>query len=295
MTPYSAALQSLVSTTTSSFYYYYYHYYFYYKYYSLRDHHGPQDDVTVPAACLRSPRPSSQGTVRDCPDQRLHHGGGQGREGHGVRLWPPACPGGWLPSCSSCSSCYSCSSCSSCSSTSGLLTSVQVCPARHGGPLDYPKLVVASAATVAEKWDACLQVVATSGVTTTWTNGHIPGKSDQPPTKNSEDDFFASVSESVAKLLLHLAWLTEGAVQVTLILLPPVPTSRCQEGAVERLVAVAGGLALIRNRLWHYNEVAGTGPGSCICPPGAGAGHQGWSQAFPGAVQGGGRASRGSL
>ena len=55
-----------------------------------------------------------------------------------------------------------------------------------------------------------------------------------------EDDFFASVSESVAKLLLHLAWLTETGVQL---------------GDVERLVAVGGGLALIRNKLWHYNEV----------------------------------------
>ena len=56
----------------------------------------------------------------------------------------------------------------------------------------------------------------------------------------TEDDFFASVSESAAKLLLHLAWLTETGVQL---------------GDVERLVAVAGGLALIRNKLWHYNEV----------------------------------------
>ena len=56
----------------------------------------------------------------------------------------------------------------------------------------------------------------------------------------TEDDFFASVSESVAKLLLHLAWLTETGVQL---------------GDVERLVAVGGGLALIRNKLWHYNEV----------------------------------------
>ena len=55
-----------------------------------------------------------------------------------------------------------------------------------------------------------------------------------------EDDFFASVSESVAKLLLHLAWLTETGVQL---------------GDVERLVAVGGGLALMRNKLWHYNEV----------------------------------------
>ena len=64
-------------------------------------------------------------------------------------------------------------------------------------------------------------------------------KEDGDELGKDEDDFFASVSESVAKLLLHLAWLTETGVQL---------------GDVERLVAVAGGLALVRNKLWHYNE-----------------------------------------
>ena len=33
------------------------------------------------------------------------------------------------------------------------------------------------------------------------------------PVANTQDDFFSSVSESVAKLLLHLAWLTETGVR----------------------------------------------------------------------------------
>jgi hypothetical protein len=110
----------------------------------------------------------------------------------------------------------------------GRLPVVALCPARQGGPLDYPGLAAASAATVTDRWQLCLHRV-------------LPGTDrDDLPTRETQDDFFASVSESVAKLLLHLAWLTETGVRA---------------GALETLTGAAGGLALVRNRLWHYNQV----------------------------------------
>ena len=40
---------------------------------------------------------------------------------------------------------------------SDLLSLVPVCPSRHGGQLDYPKIVTSSAGWVTEKWELCLR------------------------------------------------------------------------------------------------------------------------------------------
>jgi len=126
---------------------------------------------------------------------------------------------------------------------SGALPILGICPTRHGGPLDYPKLAAASVATVCDRWEACFAQIQPRR------KKIIAGEAEEGQnTKEeaAEEDFFASVSESVAKLLLHLAWLTETGVHL---------------GDVERLVGVGGGLALIRNKLWHYNEVVLTKEG----------------------------------
>eukprot|EP00091_Calanus_sinicus_P007268 TRINITY_DN18231_c0_g1_i1.p1 TRINITY_DN18231_c0_g1~~TRINITY_DN18231_c0_g1_i1.p1 ORF type:complete len:113 (-),score=22.88 TRINITY_DN18231_c0_g1_i1:118-456(-) len=40
-----------------------------------------------------------------------------------------------------------------------LLAVMGLCPSRHGGLLDYPKIVTESAGLVAEKWEICLELV----------------------------------------------------------------------------------------------------------------------------------------
>ena len=57
------------------------------------------------------------------------------------------------------------------------------------------------------------------------------------------DDFYSSLSESASKLIVHHAWLTEILVRV---------------GDIEKLAGVAGGLALVRNKVWHFNKVRET-------------------------------------
>jgi len=147
-----------------------------------------------------------------------------------------------------------------------LLGVMGLCPSRHGGLLDYPKIVTESAGLVAEKWEICLELVlqenkelsngpgncnnvpkkavVVNGDAKPKTN--LPQVSEEEINENNEEDFFASVSESASKLILHHAWMTETLVK---------------NGDIEKLAAVAGGLALIRNRLWHYNEVIVTKQG----------------------------------
>ena len=137
-----------------------------------------------------------------------------------------------------------------------LLGVMGLCPSRHGGLLDYPKIVTESAGLVAEKWELCLELVFQKATEPSNSekaitiapiaNGVAKSKpktqqiSEEDINENTEDDFFASVSESASKLILHHAWMTEILVK---------------NGDIEKFAAVAGGLALIRNRLWHYNEV----------------------------------------
>eukprot|EP00090_Calanus_glacialis_P018524 TRINITY_DN28750_c0_g1_i1.p1 TRINITY_DN28750_c0_g1~~TRINITY_DN28750_c0_g1_i1.p1 ORF type:complete len:852 (+),score=156.49 TRINITY_DN28750_c0_g1_i1:642-3197(+) len=148
-----------------------------------------------------------------------------------------------------------------------LLAVMGLCPSRHGGLLDYPKIVTESSGLVAEKWEICLELVLRNreesgnvqivanivSKPAIVVNGDAKAKTKSPQAseeeinENNEDDFFASVSESASKLILHHAWMTETLVK---------------SGDIEKLAAVAGGLALIRNRLWHYNEVIVTKQGT---------------------------------
>ena len=117
-----------------------------------------------------------------------------------------------------------------------------VCPSRHGGLLDYPKLVTESSGLVTSKWEVCINIlfphlddnfvppqVVANGV-----------QNDDEDNTTTEEEFSASVAESANKLILHHAWLTEVLVK---------------NGDVEKLVGVAGGLCLMRNKLWQYNEM----------------------------------------
>ena len=120
-----------------------------------------------------------------------------------------------------------------------------VCPSKHGGVLDYPKVVLESAALVTSKWDICYKYLSPqeeSYQERPEANGLIKRAS---VDSVSEEVFVASVAESASKLILHHAWLTETLVKT---------------GDVDKLVGVAGGLGLVRNKLWQFNEMLGGRP-----------------------------------
>ena len=55
----------------------------------------------------------------------------------------------------------------------------------------------------------------------------------------NEEDFYSAVSESASKLILHYGALTKKVLAA---------------GDMQTTLRVYAGLALIRNKLWHYNE-----------------------------------------
>ena len=129
------------------------------------------------------------------------------------------------------------------------LTLVTVCSSKHGGLLDYPKIVTESVGFVTEKWDFCFNIVQEKSIRddNNTPNGHVKNNDAIEVAREEEnagqlsikDEFVATVTESATKLILHHASLTE-----TLI----------KSGDIEKLAGVTGGLALVRNKLWHYNE-----------------------------------------
>ena len=64
---------------------------------------------------------------------------------------------------------------------------------------------------------------------------------DQHDSKDevNEEDFYSAVSESASKLILHFGGLTKKVLAA---------------GDMQTTLRVYAGLALIRNKLWHYNE-----------------------------------------
>ena len=100
------------------------------------------------------------------------------------------------------------------------LPTLHLCPSLHGGLLDYPKLTTQSAGLVTDKWETCLGFVRHGGADTV-------------------QEFVESVGESGVKVVEHHAWLVERLVAA---------------GDMEKLAAVCGGLALLRNTLWGFNQ-----------------------------------------
>ena len=124
------------------------------------------------------------------------------------------------------------------------LALVGVCPSRHGGMLDYPKIVTESAGLVSHKWELCLLLLSPDFYRCGDTEeSQLLHQHDE----NSPENFYASVFESANKLILHHAWLTEVLVKAS---------------DFEKIAGVAGGLALIRNKLWQFNELILTNTGS---------------------------------
>ena len=74
----------------------------------------------------------------------------------------------------------------------------------------------------------------------------LSGAAASQESQEQPDDFFSSVLESASKLISHHAWLTEVLVKA---------------GDFEKVAGVAGGLALVRNKLWQLSgeteELAG--------------------------------------
>ena len=122
-----------------------------------------------------------------------------------------------------------------------------LCPSKHGGLLDYPKIVTESAGRVAEKWDNCYDKLSHQGelqkTPSNGDNGVHGNDLDQKTEADTMDDFYSCLSESASKLIVHHAWLTELLVRL---------------GDIEKLAGVAGGLALVRNKMWHYNKLGET-------------------------------------
>ena len=55
----------------------------------------------------------------------------------------------------------------------------------------------------------------------------------------AEDEFHSSITESVSKIVIHSTALIKGMLV---------------EGDMPGLLAILGGLALARNKIWFYNE-----------------------------------------
>ena len=126
---------------------------------------------------------------------------------------------------------------------SDLLGLVSVCPSRHGGLLDYPKIVTGSAGWVTEKWELCLRRLRPGYYLC---SSDLTGAGHHEEPQEEPDDFFSSVMESATKLISHHAWLTEVLVKA---------------GDFEKVAGLARGLALVRNKLWQLSgeteELAG--------------------------------------
>ena len=122
---------------------------------------------------------------------------------------------------------------------SDLLGLVSLCPSRHGGLLDYPKIVTGSAGSVTEKWELCLRLVRP---TYYLCSSDLTGAAHHEEPQEEPENFFCSVMESATKLISHHAWLTEVLVKV---------------GDFEKVAGVAGGLALVRNKLWQLSGETG--------------------------------------
>ena len=116
---------------------------------------------------------------------------------------------------------------------------LQVCPSLHGGLLDYPKIVTGSAGRVTEKWEVCRLRQLQPSYHLCSSSDLTGAGSDQD---GSQEDFFSSVTESATKLIGHHAWLTEVLVKA---------------GDFEKVAGVAGGLALVRNKLWQLGGEKG--------------------------------------
>ena len=150
----------------------------------------------------------------------------------------------------------------------------KICPAYHGGPLDYPKISSKSIADIVAKWEICFLTVEKA------IEIHLEKKASEPtdekaegdemrdhlnsddevyekltgkqaPTKRTksstirhaiaeEEDFFSAVSESASKISVHCSAM----VKKMLV-----------DGNTGGLLATVGGLALARNKIWFYNEL----------------------------------------
>ncbi|XP_023321128.1 uncharacterized protein KIAA0825 homolog [Eurytemora carolleeae] len=137
----------------------------------------------------------------------------------------------------------------------GKLVVETICPVRYGGVLDYPKQTVESANLISRKWDICLAKLTYNQKTrfeTQWEDIIMIEPSCVEDTKPEDivdiEDFYNSIRESAQILLLHFGEMTEYLVR---------------SGDMEKLGAVAGGIALVRNKLWFYCETLGVESNSC--------------------------------
>ena len=141
---------------------------------------------------------------------------------------------------------------------------INVCSAYHGGPLDYPKISSTSLANIAEKWDFCFEKLQESKSRRRKRPRNHTTNSDEEvyeqltgdalnktefsfsqddieglPSEPNEEDFLSAVTESSNKAYLH-------NLELSRLLL--------SKGDMHSVLKVLGGLSLIRNKLWHYNE-----------------------------------------
>ena len=141
------------------------------------------------------------------------------------------------------------------------IKTTKICPTLHGGPLDYPKVSPAAAAETCAAWDQCYWRLEDAiarrpppASATTMSDEEVYEKltgdsirsvktksKEQPESVDevNEEDFYSAVSESASKLILHYGGLTKKVLAA---------------GDMQTTLRVYAGLALIRNKLWHYNE-----------------------------------------
>ena len=127
-----------------------------------------------------------------------------------------------------------------------LIEVLKICPAYHGGPLDYPKVTSTCIGKVLSKWDLCFDQLLEKPPEH-WIIQHEDQKennsmdnssiSEEPTTPL--EDFISAVEESYNRLLTDSADLIKELL--------------CS-GNSASLLSVISGVAFIRNKLWKFNE-----------------------------------------
>lgn len=126
-----------------------------------------------------------------------------------------------------------------------LIEVLKICPAYHGGPLDYPKVTALCIGQVLYKWDLCFdQLMEKPEPELEERKNHVNPSASIDTSSISEpttplEDFISAVEESYNRLLIDSADLIKELL--------------CS-GNSASLLSVISGVAFIRNKLWKFNE-----------------------------------------
>ena len=128
---------------------------------------------------------------------------------------------------------------------------LKICPAYHGGPLDYPKVTALCIGRVISKWDLCFEQLMEStqnqpesqDVKTKkigqMRSASVETNSTSEPSSSPLEDFISAVEESYNRLIIDSGDFIKDLL--------------CS-GNSASLLSILSGVASVRNKLWKLNE-----------------------------------------